>query len=118
MHSNVGITLDLRALRMAHRRTPVEFRAAVANIENSADWAPHERPIPEVSTKIADCRIFVDGDLRTSHLKFGREDGDLPLAAMLAPGDRFLTILVTDGDGEMRFDHVVLIDPVIALAKE
>jgi hypothetical protein len=118
MHANVGITLDLRRLRMVHRRAPTEFRALVANIENSADWAQHERPVPEVQTRIADCRVFVDGSLRSSRLGFRREDGDLRISAPLFAADRFLTIVVTDGDGEMRFDHVVLIDPVIALDKE
>jgi hypothetical protein len=118
MHSNVGITLDLRALQMAHRRAPLEFHAAVANIENSDDWAPIERPVPEVATRIADCRVLVDGKLQASRLGFRREDGDLELVVPLALGSRFLTILVTDGDGEMRFDHVVLIDPVISLATE
>lgn len=118
MHSNVGITFDLRALQMAHRRIPAQFRTRVANIENSADWAIDERPVPEVATRIADCRVFVDGSLRCSQVGFRREDGDLQLTATLSPGDRFLTILVTDGDGEMRFDHIVLIDPVISLMKE
>jgi len=107
MHANVGITFDLKMMQMVHRRAPVEFRAGIQNIENSADWAPNERPDPEVETRIADCRIFVDGALRGSLLGFRREDGEIPLVVPLSEKDRFLTILISDGDGEMRFDHVV-----------
>jgi hypothetical protein len=114
MHSNVGITFDLRTMQMIHRRSPNEFRAAVGNLENSHVWKPEE--ISNVK-RTADFYLFVDGRLRFERLGFRREDGEQNITVPLSPRDRFLTLVVTD-DGNLEFDHVMLIDPVIALHDE
>jgi hypothetical protein len=64
-----------------------------------------------------DFRVFVDGDLRFERLGFGRKDGDQLVSVPLASRDRFLTLVVTD-DGDPRFDHLMLIDPVVKLQEE
>jgi hypothetical protein len=117
MHANMGVTFDLRTMELVHHRELTEFRGAVANIENFAVWPPNESP-SNPKTRFADCRIYVDGDLRYSRLRFRREDGDEKFAVPLTSKDRFLTVVVTDGDTEFRFDHIVLIDPVIGLKEE
>jgi hypothetical protein len=114
IHANAGMTFDLRTLRMVHRRPPIEFRAAVANVENSKDWAPDEMPDYK---RTVDFRVFVDGVLRFARLGFRREDGDGEFSIALSPDDRFLTVVVTD-DGGLAFDHAVLVDPIIVLQKK
>lgn len=114
IHANAGMTFDLRTLRMVHRRSPLEFRATVVNAENSRDWSPSE--MPEYKRTV-DFRVFVDGVLRFARLGFRREDGDGQFAVALSPSDRFLTVVVTD-DGNLEFDHVLLVDPVILLDKQ
>jgi hypothetical protein len=112
IHSNVGITLDLRSIQLLHRRVPTEFRASVANIENSRDFDPKDTAQRRLS---ANFHVFVDGKMRYERMQFGREDGAAEFAVALHPDDRFLTIISTD-DGDLVFDHVVLIDPIVSLA--
>ena len=114
MHSNSGITFDLRTMQMTHDRAPNAFRAVVTNLENSRDFKPEEiLGYP----RTADFRVFVDGQPRFERLGFRREDGEQNFDVSLSPRDRFLTLVVTD-DGSLEFDHVMLIDPVIALQDE
>jgi hypothetical protein len=111
IHANVGITFDLQAVRLLHRRSPIEFRGGVVNLEASAEFPPEEVIIEK---RTADLRVLVDGKLRYSRLGFCREDGDVQFAVPLAPNDRFLTVISSD-DGNYSWDQVMLIDPVIVL---
>jgi hypothetical protein len=115
VHANVGITFDLQAMQLLHRNTPTEFRASVANIENSRDipYVPKnsDRPL------LASFHVVIDGQMRYERLDFGFEDGTEPFAVTLAPGDRFLTIISTDSGASDYYDHVILIDPVVSLEK-
>jgi hypothetical protein len=114
MHSDVGITFDLRTMQMVHRRSPHEFRATVGNLENYHVWKSEQ--VPDVK-RTANFYAFVDGQLRFERLGFRREDGEQNFVVSLSPKDRFLTLVVTD-DGSLEFDHVMLIDPVVALHDE
>jgi hypothetical protein len=114
IHANAGITFDLQAITKVHGRRPIEFRGGVANIENSADWTPEEMP---EFRRTVNLHLYVDGKLRFERLGFRLEDGEAKMELALLPDDRFLTIITTD-DGNLEFDHVALIDPVIALATE
>ena len=105
IHASVGITIDLQAVRLVHRRSPIEVQGIVANLDNSS-----------VREHTADLRIFVDGKPHYSRLGFCREDGDAEFSVLLAPSDRFLTIVSGD-NGDYYWDQVVLIDPVIVLPK-
>ncbi len=114
LHANAGVTFDLRMMQMVHRRGPQEFRGEVANIENSTDWTPHEKP---EFKRTVNFHILIDGETRYERLAFRREDGNAEFAVPLSSGDRFLTVIATD-DGNIEFDHVVLIDPVIVLHQQ
>jgi hypothetical protein len=111
MHANVGFTLDLRNVRLLQRDV-AEFRAIVANLDNS-----EEEYVEDANRlkRTADLRVFVDGELRYCRLGFKRIDGDEAFAVALRPEDRFLTVIASDCEGDSSYDHVVLIDPVIAL---
>ena len=114
MHSNSGITFDLRTMQMTHHRAPNALRAVVTNLENSRDFKPEEILGYQ---RTADFRVFVDGQPRFERLGFRRGDGDQEFVVSLTPENRFLTLVVTD-DGSLEFDHVVIIDPVITFHEE
>jgi hypothetical protein len=112
MHANVGFTIDLRAVRLLQRRDVDEFRAIVTNLDNSEEeYLEDARRLK----RTADFRLLVDGELRYQRLGFRRADGDAEILVDLKPEDRFLTVIASDGEGDSSYDHVVLIDPVIAL---
>lgn len=118
IHSNVGVTFDLDAVRRHSGRSIQSFSAVVGNLDNSM------KRIPEWSAKkrlTADVRVLIDGQLHADRLDFGRDDGELIVRTRVAESDRFLTIVCTDASrgeasGTDAYDHVVLIDPVLTLA--
>jgi hypothetical protein len=118
VHANVGITLDLEAIRQRIGRDIRSFQAVVANINNlparlQDGFVPNNYTPGKKYT--ADCRLFLDGVVGARRTDFGREDGDELLSAKVNPNDRFLTIAITDGASGSAYDHIVLIDPVFEL---
>lgn len=114
IHPNVGVTFDLRAVRFEQRHSVGQFRATLANLDFSR-WTEPERA--KTYRSVADFRVFVDGELRFSRLGFGRDDGESEVVVDLSAKDRFLTLVSTDADRSISFDHIALIDPVLLLEK-
>lgn len=117
IHANFGITFDLQAMQLTHRRRPIEFRSAVVNLEASHEFTYEELGDHIHIKKTADLRVFVDGELRYSRLGFRREDGEASISVPLHAKDRFLTIISSD-DGDENWDQVMLIDPFVVLAPQ
>ena len=113
LHPNVGISIDLLALRLKHDADPDRLTARLANLDNFE--ATENRPHPKWSTRSADVRVIVDGLLRFERLNLQRADGNVELDVTLDRDDRFLTLVSTDAGNSNWFDHVVLIDAVIHL---
>lgn len=112
MHANIGLTIDLDAIRKERSAAISRLHGIVTLLERSHVSQPFN------PKSLADFRVFVDGHERYSRLGFSREDGDAQFGASIDESDRFLTIVVTDsGDGNL-FDRVILIDPVLELTKE
>jgi hypothetical protein len=88
-------------------------KGVLTNLENSKnhnpEWA-NSNPPPT-----ADFLVFVDGKKRYEVLDFGRNVAGEPVAIELSPSDRFLTFVTTDGGNSNRYDHMVLIDPVLEI---
>ena len=61
---------------------------------------------------IADFRVYVDGKLMDSRLRFGKDDGDKEVSVPLTEKDRFLTVVSTDCSF-MSYDQVLMIDPIL-----
>jgi hypothetical protein len=110
LHANIGITIDLEALRRQRSGKVSRLRGIVTLLERSHVSQPF---LPK---SLADFRVYVDGKERYQRLKFSREDGDAQFGATIDDADRYLTLVVTDsGDGNL-FDRVILIDPVLELS--
>ena len=112
MHANVGITIDLHAIRQQYQRPLKTLRGVVAHLEKSHVSQPFH---PQARTSF---EIFVDGELRYQREGFCRLDGDAMFGADLLPQDRFLTLVVTDGGDGPIYDRVILLDPIIELGRE
>ncbi len=106
-HSNVGVTIDLAALRRLHPGLDLKtFRATVGNTLAPAASAFGDRPR-------ADAYVIVDGVARFRRDKFTPDAGPIDVAVDLLPTDRFLTLAVTDGGDGIAGDHVLWGDPVL-----
>jgi hypothetical protein len=113
IHASVGITFDLKAIGREHPGRITRLKAVLVNLENSkehnSEWA-NANPAPS-----ADLRIFADGQLKYQKRNFSRNVEGIPIDVELTPNGRFLTMVTTDSGNTNRYDHIVVIDPVLEI---
>jgi hypothetical protein len=114
LHSNAGITFDLKVCRELYGDQIERFQSRVVNLDLAAETRPEDLKRHPVRT--ADFFVFVDGKQRYSRLDFGRDWEGEAIDVPLSAEDRFLTLVTTDGGNETPYDHVMLIDPVLKLS--
>ncbi len=115
LHSNMGITFDLQAIRESTGLDMKNFKAWGGLTEQLGD---SKEDLPDV-----DFWILVDGQIRYEKKRLKIEDGTISFDVVVSPEDRFLTLVVTDGlrkeDGKRDFaygnDFFFLIDPELSL---
>jgi FecR protein len=110
MHANVGITLDLQALRRGYSTSLKSLRGTLAHLEQSYVSQPFQ---PGAR---ATFQIFVDGELRYERSEFSRQDGDAMFGTELHDTDQRLSIVVTDGNDGPVYDRVILVDPIFEIS--
>ena len=110
MHSNVGITFDLEAIRSV-------FPDAAINQFVSSFGLPNKGFMKGAK---ADVWILIDGQTRFVHRDLVQDDGALTMAVDIASQDRYLTIAVTDAAPQTAgvkrgftfdMDYVYLLSP-------
>ncbi|MCF6287504.1 MAG: DUF1553 domain-containing protein, partial [Candidatus Hydrogenedentes bacterium] len=101
-HANKGITFDLDALRKTHRCGRFRFSTVVG-------YGGKDK-----KTR-ADYFIYVDGKLRAARRGFGYEDGGNLVAFDIDDGERFLTLIATDGGDGIGFDQIYFGDPQLTI---
>ncbi|MBN1393693.1 MAG: NPCBM/NEW2 domain-containing protein, partial [Pirellulales bacterium] len=105
---NVGLTFDLGAIHRKYSESrPVRFQAAAGLASSDI--------MPPLADGLVDLWIFVDGRLALKRIGLSRKDGPINLNVDLAPTDRFLTLVATDGGDGISSDWLILGDPVIKL---
>jgi len=108
-HANVGITLDLAAIRKAYPALRLERLRAVAGLADP-------RPFSSSADGTADLHIFLDGRLKWQKLVMRQEDEPLALSVTLEEQTRFLTIVASDAGDGIRDDCLVLGDVVLEVS--
>ncbi|MCG2685416.1 MAG: hypothetical protein L6306_17575, partial [Planctomycetales bacterium] len=78
----------------------------------SGAYAPDVERVANLPPSV-DLWVFVDGQLRLKRSGLRRHGGTVDVDVELGPGDRFLTLAVTDGDDDINSDWFVLGDPVL-----
>jgi hypothetical protein len=113
IHASVGITFDLKQIGKELSGSFHQLTAILANLENSKEHNPQwasENPDPA-----ADFRVFVDGQLRYERRNFKRNVEGEVFEVALSPKDRFLTFVTTDAGDSNKYDHIVVIDPILGI---
>ena len=101
---NVGLTFDFDSLHKTYPESrPARFQA-IAGIASSSR-------LPAMADGLIDLWIFVDGRLKYKRIGLSRKDGPLNLIVELGSGDRFLTLVATDGGDGISSDWLVFGDP-------
>lgn len=108
MHADVGLTIDLRAIRMLEGRPVTRLVTGIANLDNSASRPP-AYTVDYVPT--VDFLVLVDGKLLFERRDLRREHGTIPVDVPIDNSARFLTLVSMDSGDSYSFDHLVLIDP-------
>ncbi len=112
MHGNLGITFDLEAIRRAIPEAEMTHFTALCGISQTVVDDP-SFGFNQDDKPIADMWVLVDGQTKFS--SFGMKIGSAPnkIHVPLTAIDRFLTLVVTDSDGDNGFDWGIFAEPVI-----
>lgn len=114
IHSNAGITFDLQAIRQLLPGLDVTHFKAMGGLS--------EAIISRVKAPDVDFWVLVDGQIRYEKTGLNHLEGEVSCDIELAPKDRFLTLIVTDGvrpkgNSEWSNDFFYLIDPQLQIAE-
>jgi hypothetical protein len=101
LHANKGITFDLDAVRAARPgRKVLRFTAVAGN----------------GGVGRADFHVYVDGKPKVVQIGITEISRVYPVDVELAEGDRFLTLIATDGAGDIGSDQIFFGDPKLVLS--
>ena len=103
VHANKGFTVDLDAIRKIHQFESGAFKTVIG----------HGGAI-DMST--IDVSIYLDGEPRFRQLGFKAQQPGPELTIPFSKNNRFLTILVTEGNDGNSHDQGILGNPQIALS--
>ena len=103
VHANKGFTVDLDAIRKIHQFELGAFKTVIG----------HGMAI-DMST--IDVSIYLDGEPRFRQLGFKAQQPGPELTIPFSKNNRFLTILVTEGNDGNSHDQGILGNPQIALS--
>ena len=111
MHANLGVTFDLGTMRNAMPSLNIKRFTAKCGISGSvANEAAGRETDPE-----ARFWVFVDGQMRFSSINMRVSSEPEDIYIPLAPEDQFLTLAVTDGDGQISYDWGVFALPALEI---
>lgn len=115
MHSTQGITFDLRAVRSLVRgmdkRLTIKHFSAHAGIAREAIDVIRQQG--ETGLSHADLWVLVDGQVRAHQAGLNPAESAVPIDVKLLADDTFLTLVVTDGGDDGRWDWVLIVDPML-----
>jgi hypothetical protein len=107
IHPNMGITFDLRQIRRSlPRLQPVRLRTRAGLSQTAAQFTD--------SNPKSEFWILVDGQIRLRQ-RVQMSDGGYEMDIPLSSNDRFISLAVSDGDGDTAFNWAVFVNPVIEL---
>ena len=113
MHSNIGITFDLAAIR---NEIPDLDIAGFSALFGMADNVTEH--VGDNFTPLVDVWVLVDGRIRYSKTAIGVDNEAENIQFAIKGNDRFLTLIVTDANGNINNDWTMFADPVLKLSNK
>ncbi len=110
MHSNMGVTFDLQAMRRLMPGIDIKEFCAVCGLSGTT-------VVPDNTIDVAkvDFYVLLDGAERVSYPGMTSRNGTRPVRVEIHPQDRFLTLVVTDGGNTTGEDWAIWAEPVLKL---
>lgn len=106
VHSNIGITYDLRAIQSFIPGTRIAGMTALCGISEAANKS---------FDSDSDLWILVDGQVRTHYNARANDGRGLRIYVPFASEDRFLTLVTTDGGDGIDNDWMVVAEPLLLI---
>ncbi len=119
LHSNCGITFDLKAIRSEYPQFKFNSFKSAARMSESLRNLTSRKPF-------VDFFILVDGQLKLAYRDVSAQFDDIMIDLDLSPNDEFLTLIVTDcpsssdtsGDNRcIDNDFFCLVDPGLSIVE-
>ena len=115
MHSNIGITFDLDAIRGQVQDLKISKFTAICGLSRTfydyVKFNPHTLPKAEFF-------VVVDGTLCFASGAITPDSGGLPIDVTLESTARFLTLIVTQGSDDPAFDWGLFAEPKLHLERD
>ncbi|MCK4998391.1 MAG: NPCBM/NEW2 domain-containing protein [Anaerohalosphaera sp.] len=107
IHSNQGITFDLHAIRNTMTDVRILKFESICGVADRIDLAKSKTEI----------FVLVDGKEKF-HERFSLQGGSTKVSVKLSSGDRFLTLMTTDGGDGHSWDWALFAEPVLVLDRK
>lgn len=107
LHPNMGITFDLQQMRQSLSGLTLGRLHARAGLSQTVSRYVDTNPESEFW-------VLIDGQIRLRRL-VKMSDGGFEIDIPISASDRFLSLAVTDGNGDTAFNWAVFVDPCIVL---
>ncbi len=111
LHSNGGITFDLEAIRQLLPEAEIVSFTSLCGLTDVV----RPRAAEYINRLKADFFVLVDGEVRFEHKGVRQADEPDAIKIDLDRKDRFLTLIVSDGDGGYGEDYSFFAEPVLIL---
>ena len=118
IHSNLGVTFDLEEIRRSVGEMKIVRFTSRCGVSESVldDWMYKETRLKEKSAPpLADFWVLVDGRIAFERRQVALQAGGTDIEIPLDVTDRFLTLVVTDSNGNHQFDWGLFVEPVLEL---
>ena len=117
LHPNIGITIDLNAIRKDLPSLNISNFQAKCGITSVVNQAIKNQSSNINNAPIMDFTILIDGDERLQYKGITPDSPVNKIDIEINPEDQFLTLVSTDGDQSIVYDWFILSDPVFKLVK-
>lgn len=110
MHANVGVTFDLDKIRTAMPDLNITRFTALCGVADSAKFDERADPV-------ADFIVLLDGEEIYRRNKVSVDGGAESIDVKIGDGDRFLSLMVTDGGNGHQYDWGLFARPFLHIER-
>lgn len=115
MHSNQGVTFDLRAIRQMIPGGRVRRFTSLFGVSETVALAPSYDSNAGINLGKVNCWVLVDGKERFNRNSVSYLHGAIAIDVDIRDEDRFLTLVVTESDDRRAFDWAFFARPSLLI---
>jgi hypothetical protein len=113
MHSNAGITFDLAEIRKSFPSVEIKKFSTLWGVPEQIN-----KRIPRDWDVRVDIYVFLDDKCSFKQLNVSKNEAAVPLSLPIQPGNRFLTLVVVDGNQRPEYNWCIFANPILELSPQ